>query len=149
MFEESHFAEASSREIELKSLSSEGLEAVLDMIYTGITDIQLMIKRILLKQRLLSSGIHPWANDGRSNSTRIYKGNISHVFVGVLKLKLSNIHDTIGACDHLLLTDGKHYCAEFMLHILKSVFAVEEVLRIRRSAELYFLQSVLKESNKV
>ena len=36
MFEESHFAEASSREIELKSLTSAGLEAVLDLIYTGI-----------------------------------------------------------------------------------------------------------------
>ena len=71
------------------------------------------------------------------------------VFIGLLKLKLSNIHETIGACDHLLLTDGKQYCAEFMLYILKSGYAAEEVLRVRRSAELYSLPSVLKESNKV
>ena len=72
-----------------------------------------------------------------------------YIFIGVLNLRLSNIHDVIGACDHLLLTDGKQYCAEFMVHILKSVFAAEEVLRVRRSAELYSLHSVLKESNKV
>ena len=68
---------------------------------------------------------------------------------GTLRLKLSNIHETIGACDHLLLTDGKQYCAEFMLYILKSNYAAEEVLRVRRSAGLYSLPSVLKESNRV
>ena len=35
MFEESHFCEAFSKEIELKSLTCGGLQTVLDSIYTG------------------------------------------------------------------------------------------------------------------
>ncbi len=75
--------------------------------------------------------------------------NCDFYFTGILKLNVATIHEVLGACDFLLLSDGKHYCTEYMLFILKSAGAANQVLGIRRSAQLYSLTSVLKLCNKV
>ena len=52
MFEERHFAESKSREVELKSLTSTGLEIVMDMIYTGECGDHLLYFIIILSAHI-------------------------------------------------------------------------------------------------
>ena len=67
-------------------------------------------------------------------------------------LNLSNIYDTLAACDHLLMSEGKNCCARYLNTILKSSqksVTLDQVLKVRRSAELYSLQNVRTEADQV
>lgn len=74
---------------------------------------------------------------------------LNMIYTGKLYLDINNVHDILGAADHMLLNDAKDFCSEFMDMILKSNVATREVLKIRRSAELFSLRELILECDRV
>ena len=73
------------------------------------------------------------------------------IYTGNLKLNIDNVYNIVAAADHLMLSDVKGFCDNFLREIIKSTDprAVREALKIKRSAELYNLEELNVMAEKV